>query len=172
MSRERWKAVEHRDFSMYKVSDHGRVFSKRCKKILSSSTTNGYPSVDLYADGKKHKVYIHRLVALAFIPIDCKRKCVNHKDGDKTNNHFKNLEWVTREENTKHAWETGLCKPTNNSNPVKGESHYNCKLSCLNVEEIKALIQQGEKLSHISKLFNVSTMQISRIKSGKTRREG
>ena len=46
--------------------------------------------------------YVHRLVARFFIPNPLNRRCVNHKDGNKANNHFSNLEWCTHRQNALH----------------------------------------------------------------------
>ncbi len=55
---------------------------------------------------------IHRLIADTFIDNDDpdNKKMVNHKDGNKLNNHVSNLEWTTAGENNLHAIKTGLRK--------------------------------------------------------------
>jgi hypothetical protein len=53
---------------------------------------------------------VHRLVAKAFIRNPEGKKTVNHKDGNKQNNHYLNLEWATHSDNERHAWRLGLKK--------------------------------------------------------------
>lgn len=64
---------------------------------------DGYLRVNVACDGKFRLCLVHRLVASAFIQNPDNKAEVNHKNGDKTDNRIKNLEWVTREENIRHA---------------------------------------------------------------------
>ena len=118
MNMEKYKDIKGYE-GMYQVSNLGNV------KSLDRIIWNGhvmhlhkgrvmkpkgvkYKEVLLCKEGKNKKWFIHRLVALHFIPNPENKSQVNHKDGIKDNNHISNLEWATSKENNKHAWETGL----------------------------------------------------------------
>lgn len=96
----------------YEISNYGRVKSIFPKSIrilkYSNSNIGGYYPYHLSKDSKIKVTSAHRLVAEAFIPNPENKPQVNHKDGDKSNNHVSNLEWVTAKENIQHAHKTGL----------------------------------------------------------------
>ncbi len=82
-------------------------------------TKKGYEKVQLSTiTGKKRTPFVHRLVALAFIPNPENKPQVNHIDGDKRNNQVINLEWVTNQENHNHKLKMGL------NVSLSGDKHY------------------------------------------------
>jgi hypothetical protein len=127
---EIWKDVEGFE-GRYMVSNHGNVKSLRYyghnreHNLKLTQHHTGYLMVQL----NKHpsqSFLVHILVAKAFIPQTEGKTCVNHKDGNKTNNKVENLEWVTYAENTQHAIRTGLVNPHNASKRI-GKDHYSSK---------------------------------------------
>lgn len=93
----------------YFISNDGEVKSIVANKNLATQVQNsGYKLVHLHHHGQRKAHLVHRLVAIAFIPNPDNKPLVNHKDGNKLNNHYSNLEWVTLIENMQHAQVTGL----------------------------------------------------------------
>lgn len=94
----------------YLISTSGEVINLATNTVLTPiKNPNGYLKVGL-ADGKggHTQLSIHVLVAKHFLPNPYDHKQVNHKDGNKENNHVDNLEWVSASQNIQHALETGL----------------------------------------------------------------
>lgn len=98
---EEWKIIK--EFPMYEVSNKGRIKSnvRSNSRILKPiPNSRGYLRVQLLdKDGKKRRVFIHRLVANAFVVNIKNKPCVNHIDNNPLNNTAENLEWVTHQEN-------------------------------------------------------------------------
>lgn len=76
---------------------------------LKQQIKKGYAVVNLYNKNKKMKsLSVHRLVATAFIPNPNNYSDVNHINGIKLDNRVENLEWCSKQQNTKHAFDNNL----------------------------------------------------------------
>lgn len=107
---ERWMDINGFE-GMYQISDHGNVVSYKSgkrKQLKNRVNADGYHHVALRKDGKAHERITNRLVAQHFIPNPYNKDTVNHIDGNKTNNHYTNLEWADRREQLVHAYKLGL----------------------------------------------------------------
>lgn len=87
----------------YDVTEDGRVLNRRGQELKQGINHRGYPTVSPYVAGKQRMFRVHRLVAIKYIGYKPKH-AVNHKDGNKLNNHYKNLEYVSLQDNLKHYW--------------------------------------------------------------------
>lgn len=104
---EEWKdIIGYEDY--YQISNYGNVRNKKTNYLYKLTDINniGYKRITLRNPIKRF--FVHRLVALHFCDGYKEGLVVNHKDGNKTNNYFKNLEWVTRSENDLHAFKNNL----------------------------------------------------------------
>ena len=102
---EHWKEIAGYE-GIYEVSDQGRVRSLKFgkEKILKPwKDRGGYLKVSLCKDCHKKYLFVHRLVADAFIQNPNNLKTVNHKDEVKTNNVASNLEWMSQRDNLNYG---------------------------------------------------------------------
>jgi hypothetical protein len=105
-------------FENYLINEDGEIYSKfKNKKLKSQKDKNVYFKIRLYNEVERKTMFIHRLLALTFIPNPDNKPCVNHIDCNKSNNKLSNLEWSTQKENIKHAWDNGKC--TKNYESIK-----------------------------------------------------
>lgn len=97
---EVWKNVTIEGYSdIYEVSSFGRVRNKQTGRYLKPVDKKGYQRVRLCSNKVGKSIGVHRLLMLAFCPIEDETMEVHHKDGNKANNNISNLSWVTHIEN-------------------------------------------------------------------------
>lgn len=139
-----WKEIN--GFENYKISNEGEVMNEEGKIMKPFKTNSGYLQIHLFNDGKRHKKYIHRLVAEYFVlrPRNPFFNEVNHIDGNKKNNSASNLEWCSRSENLNHSYyvlknrtksvkciETGVVYPSiNEASRQTGFNHTAISMCC------------------------------------------
>jgi len=160
---DEWKVIYE---DCYEINRNGQVRSMDRTTTRKNGTTwfrpstllktridkYGYEIVTLWIHGECFTKKVHRLVAEAFIENPEGKKEVNHKDGNKINNHVNNLEWNTSSENKLHAFKNNLLE---RSNKILTESE---------VGEIKFLISKGYGNSEIAHLFEVTCGAIYSIR--------
>ena len=158
----------------YEVSNLGRVKSlvrqvrnrsgvyQIPERILTVGKSKaGYATVKLCKADKGKTVFLHRILAEAFIPNPENLPEVNHKNGIKFDYRMENLEWCNRSYNLKEAFRIGLMS-------VRGEKNGRAKLNNEKVSEIRDLFKRGKTNREIAKDYGVSGQNINRIRNGVT----
>lgn len=104
---EKWKPIKGYE-GLYEISNLGRVKSYHItrgtkERILKPRyVKDNYLMIALYKDGTRKNFQLHHLVADAFVENPKQLKEINHKDGNKENNSYVNLEWTTHHDNVLH----------------------------------------------------------------------
>lgn len=158
--KEEWKSIEGFE-GVYEVSNLGRVKRSKTQKILKQAERGKYLCVDLSRNNISKTFSVHRLVALAFIPLIKGLDQVNHIDGNKFNNHYSNLEWCNPSTNKLHSFRIGTTLPTS------GERNGRSKLKESQVIEIIKLLDSGIPSGQIAIRYHVAHQTISDIKNNK-----
>lgn len=117
-------------FPCHHITPSGDIYSTKGRAIIRrkyGSNAAGYWTCAMrHESGEVRQPFVHRLVALLFVPGDHSLE-VNHKDLNKHNNAAANLEWVTHRGNLLHArslktWENNVAlRPLIATNPETGE---------------------------------------------------
>lgn len=136
------KPVNVPGYEEYSVTEAGVVVNTRTNKILKTDLNSaGYLRITMSVEGKVKRMTVHRIVALTYLGDS--DLVVNHKDGNKLNNHYTNLEWVSQSENRKHAFRHKLVRRPNS------------KLSDDTVHMICASIERGLPAKKVIAGFNI-----------------
>ena len=149
---------------LYAVDDTGHVWALRSgqpRLMHPSRDKDGYAQVLLYDSEKnRHRFYVHRLVARAFILNPDELPQINHIDGNKSHNSVSNLEWCDAEHNNLHAHRAGL--------------HPTDKLTINDARRIRAEYRKGVRgcgMRALAKKYGVSVGHICHVLQGKKLRE-
>ncbi len=165
---EEWRFIYIRnEKTKYQVSNLGRIRNvERDNAILAQIEDRyGYNQVCLSHKAKKYVLGVHRLVALAFIINDDPehKVQVNHKNGKKYDNEVTNLEWSTPQENTIHAYQTGL-----HNNVAKGENHGQNVYSSEDIRYVCELLETGRyTVNEVVSITNIPRHTINDVYTGK-----
>ncbi len=136
------------EFNGYTIREDGTITNK--DGSVKTPYGKGYDAVKLYYNGRFNQHYVHRLVAEAFI--DGRDETVNHKDGNKRNNHVSNLEWMSYSDNNKHARENGLA-----------DKIYEKKLPQPTRRKIATLYKTGKyKYTELAFLFSIDVRTVKK----------
>lgn len=143
------------------VTQCGTVLRHGIREISQSISTHGYAKV---YTGKPHNrmVFVHRLVAMAWCDGYAEGLQVNHRDGNKLNNHASNLEWVTASRNNAHAHASGL-----RGDAGIGSRNSMARLKERDVAEIKASLKAGYPPRRIANWHKVHPSTVYAIASGR-----
>lgn len=173
---EIWKAAAGFE-GLVEVSDAGNVralpsvrtgirrgrpnIQNRPGRMLSPfKSRTGYLTIAPQIGKSRKKVYVHTLVAKAFVPGFEDGLTVNHINGVKSDNRAENLEWLSRSANTVHQWQTGLAD-------LRGENAPGHKLTARKVLIIRRMLSFGATCNEIAVLAGVSPSTIYFIRDGK-----
>lgn len=159
-------------FPDYEISSYGRILSlgkswntgtnimRRKMKIKKPNISKGYYMTTIFNNCKGKVVRIHKLVAEHFLNA-IPNENINHEDGFKLNNCYKNLTWMTIQENVTHAIKNGLVDN-------RGSSQANSKLTEPEVRRIREIARTGLSKRLIGIQFGVSRETIQSIHSRRT----
>lgn len=175
-SNETWRTVPGYE-GHYEVSIDGRVRSLdrqilradgkpltvRGRIMKTAVSGRGYSRLTLVKDGVQWRAGVHQVVARAWLPAPRRRIgarrgefVVNHKDGNKLNNHATNLEYITADANVRHARAAGVLS-------AKGAKNNKAKLTEDDVRAIRERYSLGEVQTSLAAAFKVNQTTISLI---------
>lgn len=157
-----WKKIPGRE--NHSVSNEGNIRNDVTGRILKNSTNNkGYVRVCMSNGANKNGTIIHnhRLVAQLFVPNPLNKNIVNHIDGNKSNPHYKNLEWVTDKENTEHAIRTGLFNPVEHTKKATKNSLPTLSLKTKTIDN-EGNVKIYDSVKDLSKILGFSTTHLNR----------
>lgn len=138
---------------------------RQCRRVRAEHRTpQGYLQLRIMVNRRRFYVGAHRIVHLCLIGPIPAGQTINHKNGQKWDNHPLNLETLTYSDNMKHAYRTGL-------KDEHGEKNPNYTLTNPQVEAIRTIYADGKMTqSALARMYDVTCQTISSIVRGKHRK--
>jgi hypothetical protein len=182
-SLELWKPIPQFE-KYYEVSNLGRIRTTRRRMryqagymLRQYQIPQGYSYVRLSSDDIKLKMqYVHRLVMMAFDPVEGYEKLdVNHQNGQRSDNRLANLEWLSHADNIRYSmdvlgtWKTRATKkpkPPKAPKPITdklGNGNRKSKFTAEQIQEIRAMGAAGVSQGLIAIKFAISPSYVSMI---------
>jgi len=164
---EIWKDIPNYE-GLYQASNLGRIKSlerfnykghHNLERILKQTKCkNGYYYVALCKDKKVKSIPVHRLIAITFLDNSNNLPCINHIDGNKSNNKISNLEFCTYSHNNKEAYKLGL-KPSLKLR----QNYYSIKKSkkVNQYDKEHNFIKQWDSINEIVRALKVNRQNVS-----------
>ena len=149
---EIWKPL--RNFPSYNGSSEGRIMNIKTQRIMKTFTNEkGYVQVCLRKNNQQYTVKVHKVIAETFLG-ECQGMDVRHKDFNRSNNRVDNLEWCTRSETIKSAFERGSKLPSRRISVrvVETGNTYNSIRSCardINCDQTEICKYFAGKCQHV-----------------------
>lgn len=155
----------------FSVTEDGHIFYTDGRKsgceLRQHENADGYMVVTLFTKNGSGKLLystrerVHRIVATVFVENPNGYNEVNHKDFNRKNNHYSNLEWTTHTENIKYSFNAGRCFIPN----WEGINNPKSKLNVEQNKEILEMYENGKSAREIyrSEKFPVSETRIEQI---------
>lgn len=158
----RFGRVRAKQTTVIRMSRWGKTAKYTFKElILRHGNQHGYPVVRSRRTGTASPIYVHRLMALTFVDGYADGLHVNHINGNKADFRPENLEWVSNEENVKHAHRNGLSGSS-------GEDSHLAKLTWRKVEAIRRALACGVTPNTIAIICDLNHGAIDKIARGES----
>lgn len=155
--------IVHADIHRVDGTYWHQTYKKEGRILKTHDNGHSYLSVGLHGQGRKDKhVYIHIMVAKAFIPNPNNLPEVNHKDFNKKNNTVENLEWVSRKDNQLHYRKSKRAKADIKKRDDK-VANKTCQKIIDNKDVIINLYKKGYSIKEISNEIHLGRDFISSI---------
>ena len=136
----------------YLISTWGNIKNKKGKYLSTYLDKDGYVKCTLYGkNGKRYHFFVHRLMAITFIPNPDNKPQVNHlKPYDKQNLYIDYIELATHDENIKHARKHKL------QEVLSCSAHGMATMTNEQVHEICSLFEKGYSIKEVILFYNIT----------------